>query len=87
MKMYHEEAEAKGVKLDKKPSQSFAISKCDMEVQPSPPVPQTSSAFVGWRSSHQKYSLEIVGPLYVSPLHTIDPPGRRPRKQLHICIC
>lgn len=32
------------------------------------------SGFCGWRASDPECSLEIVGPLYVSPLQTINPP-------------
>ncbi|RZC42148.1 LLC1 domain containing protein [Asbolus verrucosus] len=35
-------------------------------------VPKTSSAMVGWRS-HPEHSLERMGRLYISPLHTLPP--------------
>ena len=44
-------------------------------LKPSPmPVPETSSAMIGWRSSRREYDLEFSGPLYVSDKHTIEPP-------------
>ncbi|KAJ8924836.1 hypothetical protein NQ315_000990 [Exocentrus adspersus] len=46
---------------------------------PAPPkeVPQLSSGFVGWRSG-PNYSLEKLGPLYISPRRTLpyEPPYR-----------
>ncbi|XP_071451576.1 ciliary microtubule inner protein 1-like [Hetaerina americana] len=48
-------------------------AKVKMEAQPSPPIPPTSSAIVGWRCS-SGYWLESFGPMYVSPRLTIDPP-------------
>ncbi|XP_046397531.1 uncharacterized protein C20orf85 homolog [Ischnura elegans] len=50
-------------------------AKVPMEAQPSPPIPTTTSAMVGWRCS-SGYWLENFGPLYVSPRHTIDPPSQ-----------
>ncbi|KAK4876599.1 hypothetical protein RN001_009105 [Aquatica leii] len=44
------------------------------DIKPSDPVPITSSGFVGWRCKHRN-SIEKCGPLYISPRHTIDPPG------------
>ncbi|KAF5306666.1 hypothetical protein FQR65_LT07221 [Abscondita terminalis] len=45
----------------------------EVNLKPSDPVPTTSSGFVGWRCKHIN-SLEMCGPLYVSPRHTIDVP-------------
>lgn len=43
-------------------------------LQPSPPIPKTSLAFVGWRSSRDEYRLEFQGAMYISPKRTISPP-------------
>ncbi|KAJ9574517.1 hypothetical protein L9F63_025849 [Diploptera punctata] len=87
MKMYKEDVVKSGLKLEKKSSQPWITSRTEIKILPSPPVPTTSSAMVGWRSSQLQYCLERVGPLYVSPRFTIEPPGHRPRKQFNICIC
>lgn len=51
------------------------VEKSPIPLKPSRmPIPTTSSAIVGWRSSRREYDLEFVGPLYVSRKHTIDPP-------------
>ncbi|KAK0163551.1 hypothetical protein PV327_007221 [Microctonus hyperodae] len=46
-------------------------------------IPKTSSAAIGWRSSSREYNLEIFGPLYISPRHTIVPltPGEIPHQR------
>ncbi|XP_066991348.2 ciliary microtubule inner protein 1 [Anabrus simplex] len=44
------------------------------KVSSSPPFPKTSAGMVGWRSSDLRNSLEIAGPMYVSPVLTIHPP-------------
>lgn len=36
------------------------------------------SAEVGWRSGKPECSLEKMGPLYISPRHTIEPPDAEP---------
>ncbi|XP_069684467.1 ciliary microtubule inner protein 1-like [Periplaneta americana] len=74
MKIYHDAIEAEGLELEKKSSRPWLVAKTDMKVPPSPSVPQTSSGFVGWRSSVSECALEKVGPLYVSPKLTIEPP-------------
>lgn len=40
-------------------------------VKPSPVIPRTSSATVGWRSSQPEHNLEIFGRLHISPKNTI----------------
>ncbi|XP_044582198.1 uncharacterized protein LOC123263476 isoform X1 [Cotesia glomerata] len=40
-------------------------------VNPSPAIPRTSSATVGWRSSLPEHNLEVFGRLHISPKNTI----------------
>ncbi|XP_075225212.1 uncharacterized protein LOC142326519 [Lycorma delicatula] len=78
-KIYREEAikrnldedfiEKRRLKYHRKTSEFPSLS-----LKPSGPVPMLSSGFAGWRSSDPECSLEIVGPLYVSPRLSIDPP-------------
>ncbi|XP_043504587.1 uncharacterized protein C20orf85 homolog [Polistes fuscatus] len=47
-------------------------TKCSpIPLKPSPAVPRTASAMVGWRSSRMEYNLEFIGPMYISPKWTI----------------
>ncbi|CAH1112628.1 unnamed protein product [Psylliodes chrysocephalus] len=39
-------------------------------IEPTDYIPKTSSGYVGWRCE-SKYTLEKLGPLYVSPKHTL----------------
>lgn len=50
------------------------MKKSSIPLQESRPIPKTSSALIGWRSSIYENNLEIMGPFYVSPKTTIDPP-------------
>ncbi|XP_021928116.1 uncharacterized protein C20orf85 homolog [Zootermopsis nevadensis] len=85
MQMYHDEIKAEGVELKKEQSHPRLVS--EMKAPPSPPVPTTSSGFIGWRSSIAEYSLERIGPLYVSPKLTTElPESYSPTKQINIFI-
>ncbi|XP_047361303.1 uncharacterized protein C20orf85 homolog [Vespa velutina] len=47
-------------------------TKCSpIPLKPSPTVPRTASAMVGWRSSRMEYNLEFTGPIYISPKLTV----------------
>ncbi|KAL3276041.1 hypothetical protein HHI36_020770 [Cryptolaemus montrouzieri] len=52
----------------KKPQPKY--DKIGWEIRASEGVPKTSSGMVGWRSTLD-YTLERVGPLFVSPLYTM----------------
>ncbi|XP_017770101.1 PREDICTED: uncharacterized protein C20orf85 homolog [Nicrophorus vespilloides] len=53
-----------------------AVSTRDPES--SGPMPLTTTGEVGWRSSKACCNLETLGPLYVSPRTTMDPPFGEP---------
>lgn len=50
------------------------MKKSPICLQSSAPIPKTSSAVIGWRSSILENNLEFLGPFYVSPITTIEPP-------------
>ncbi|XP_049809062.1 uncharacterized protein C20orf85 homolog [Schistocerca nitens] len=89
-KFLEEEAKSRGISLEaiSKGSKKQEITTgTAFTVPSSPPIPLTSSGFIGWRSSLQSCSLEKVGPFYISPVHTIEPPDLPKQKpQLTIFI-
>ncbi|KAK2586926.1 hypothetical protein KPH14_009856 [Odynerus spinipes] len=47
-------------------------TKCSpIPLKPSPAIPRTASAIIGWRSSRMEYNLEFTGPMYISPKWTV----------------
>ncbi|XP_051163808.1 uncharacterized protein LOC127283160 [Leptopilina boulardi] len=59
--------------FERKISANF-MKKSPISLQSSAPIPKTSSAVIGWRSSISENNLEFLGPFYVSPITTIEPP-------------
>ncbi|XP_043284727.1 uncharacterized protein [Venturia canescens] len=76
-KILAEECAIAGIPVDtfeaKPPVNLDTLSPIPLKASPMP-VPKTSSAIVGWRSSRREHNLEFVGPFYVAPKHTIEPP-------------
>ncbi|XP_014284860.1 uncharacterized protein [Halyomorpha halys] len=67
--IYREEAVKLGLDPDflfKRRKKKSDDKELEVKIAPSPPPPKTMSQFVGWRS-RAEHSLEICGPLYVSP--------------------
>ncbi|GJQ78921.1 hypothetical protein Trydic_g88 [Trypoxylus dichotomus] len=60
-------------------------SHSNWDIPKSPQVPTLTSGEVGWRSSQLECSLERLGPLYISPRHTLLPPGAEP-EPIPTCI-
>ncbi|XP_043480561.1 uncharacterized protein LOC122510169, partial [Leptopilina heterotoma] len=66
------------------------MEKIPFSLKASSAIPKTSSALIGWRSSILENNLEYVGPFYVSPLTTLEPPlesdGFQIKKQRFIIL-
>ncbi|KAK9710109.1 Normal lung function maintenance, Low in Lung Cancer 1 protein [Popillia japonica] len=57
-------------------------STSNWDIPESSTVPTITSGEVGWRSSRLECNLERLGPLYISPRHTLAPPGTEPEPKL-----
>lgn len=78
-KVLKNECENIGINIDNfedKKKEIIVKNESPILIKPSPIIPRTSAALVGWRSSLIDCSLECFGRLYVSPTGTIEPPRR-----------
>ncbi|XP_033220269.1 uncharacterized protein LOC117174921 [Belonocnema kinseyi] len=71
-----EECRKAGLPMDsfQRKNSEDPLKKSPIPLKSSPPIPKTSSAIIGWRSSLSENNLEFLGPFYVSPKTTIEPP-------------